>query len=88
MDYPIKNPRQLGQVLQGLRREKGLTQKTAGSKVGLRQAKVSQLESDPGPASVAKLFKFLSALEVDVFVRAKAAAPPRAKKSQSRKVEW
>ena len=35
-DYPIKTPKQLGSVLQGYRRERGLTQTDVGAKVGLR----------------------------------------------------
>ena len=32
MEYPLKNPQQLGAVLQGLRRERRLTQAAAGAK--------------------------------------------------------
>jgi HTH-type transcriptional regulator/antitoxin HipB len=86
MDYPVKNPQQLGQVLKGLRREKGLTQTVAGARIGLLQSEVSGLEADPGKSSVERLFKFLSALELHVFIRDRAT-PTRARKSRSR-VEW
>jgi HTH-type transcriptional regulator/antitoxin HipB len=86
MDYPVKNPSQLGQVLQGFRHAKRITQQAAGSRIGLPQSAISLLESNPSRSSVEKLFKYLSALELDVFVRDRAA-PPSAKTS-SKKLEW
>lgn len=86
MDYPVKNPNQLGQILQGFRRTKHITQQTAGSRIGLPQSAISLLESNPGRSSIEKLFKYLSALELEVFIRDRAA-PSVAKKS-SKKVEW
>jgi len=69
MEYPLKNPQQLGAVLQGLRRERRLTQAAAGAKVGLAQNAVSMLETNPTNASLARVFKLLSALELEIVVR-------------------
>lgn len=69
MEYPLKNPQQLGAVLQGLRRERRLTQAAAGAKVGLAQNAVSILETNPTNASLARVFKLLSALELEIVVR-------------------
>ena len=40
-NYSIKTPKQLGAILEGYRRDSGLTQTQVGSKVGLAQSVVS-----------------------------------------------
>jgi transcriptional regulator with XRE-family HTH domain len=87
VEYSVKTPQQLGQVLQGLRKQKGITQKAAGSRVGLLQSAVSEFETAPGRSSVERLFTLLSALELDVFIRDRVT-PVRTAKSRSKKVEW
>ncbi len=69
MEYVLQNPHQLGAVLQGVRRERNLTQAIAGAKVGLAQNAVSGLETDPARASLARAFKLLSALDLELVVR-------------------
>lgn len=69
MDYPIKTPQQLGAVLKGFRRDSQLTQAEVGARVGLAQNAISEIESDPGRSSVARVFKLLAALEVEVVLR-------------------
>ena len=80
MDYSIKTPQQLGAVLKGFRRSHKLTQAQAGSKVGLAQNVVSELEADPSRAGVARLFKLLAALDLEIAVR------PR--QSANRRTDW
>lgn len=79
-DFSIKTPQQLGAVLKGYRKERGLTQEAMGFKVGLAQKAVSQIESDPGRAGLARVFKLLAALELEVVLR------PRG--HSSRRSEW
>lgn len=79
-DYPIKTPQQLGSVLQGYRKDQGLTQKTAGAKVGLAQNAVSEIESEPGRAGLARVFKLLAALDLELVVRSR--------RTPSRRSEW
>ena len=80
MDYPIKTPRQLGTVLQGYRKEQRLTQRAVGAKVGLAQNAVSQIEAEPGRAGLARIFKLLAALELELVLR------PR--KATGRQADW
>jgi HTH-type transcriptional regulator / antitoxin HipB len=81
MEYLIRTPQQLGAVLRGRRREKQLTQAIAGSKVGLRQNAVSVIEAQPGRSTVMRLFKLLSALDLELSVRDK-------RKSKAPGQEW
>jgi len=57
-------PQQLAAVLRGRRLSTELTQREAGSKVGLLQKTVSSLETDPSGSSIASLYKLLSALQL------------------------
>jgi len=70
-DYPIKTPQQLGAVLRGYRTEKKLTQQDIGTKAGLAQNAISQIEAKPGPASLARIFQVLSALDLELVVRSR-----------------
>ncbi len=79
-DYPIKTPQQLGPVLQGFRRERGLTQKDVGAKVGMTQKAVSKIELAPAQAGLSLIFKLLAALDLELVVR------PRG--NSSRRAEW
>lgn len=77
MEYPLHSLRQMAQVLRGLRKDQGLTQARAAAKVGLLPKTVSSLETDPESASLGSLFKLLSALDLELSVRAKAGDPDR-----------
>lgn len=73
-DYTIKTPQQLGSILQGYRRERQLTQKDVGLKVGLAQNAVSQIEATPGRVSLGRLFKLLAALDLELIVRSRGTS--------------
>lgn len=79
-DFPAATPQQLGAILRGYRREKGLTQQAVGSSAGLPQGAISLIESDPGPASLARIYRVLSALNLDLVVRPRRAV--------ARRTEW
>jgi len=66
MPTTLRTPDQLGALLRSRRRALGLTQKSAGAKVGLKQATVSMIEADASRTSVASLYKLLSALELEL----------------------
>jgi len=68
-DFPAMTPQQLGAVLRGVRREKRLTQAAVGGMAGLPQGAISLIESNPGPASLARIYRVLSALNVELIVR-------------------
>jgi HTH-type transcriptional regulator/antitoxin HipB len=65
--------------------ERGLTQKEAGAKVGLKQSTISAIESDSARTSVDTLYKLLSALELELIVRDK---PSDRGAAGNRKQEW
>ena len=83
MDFVIRTPTQLGQALKARRAIKKLTQKDAGKRVGLLPKTISALELTPQRSSVESLLKLLSALELELVLRAKSRRP-----KTSRISEW
>jgi HTH-type transcriptional regulator / antitoxin HipB len=77
IDYPIKTPKQLGSVLQGYRRGRGLTQTDVGAKVGMAQKAVSKIELAPDRAGLNMIFKLLAALDLELVVRPRGAPERR-----------
>lgn len=73
-EFFVKTPEQLGAILRGYRQQKGWTQKETGTKIGLAQNAISGIEAEPAKAGLARIFKVLSALELDLVVRPKGKA--------------
>jgi HTH-type transcriptional regulator/antitoxin HipB len=71
--YPIKTPQQLGAVLQGFRKQRGLTQAQVARASGLLQSAVSELELDSSTASLKRIFKLLAALDLELAVQPRGA---------------
>jgi HTH-type transcriptional regulator/antitoxin HipB len=88
MEYMITTPAQLGQVLEGCRKQQRLTQSDLGARVGLLQKAISAVETDPGRTNVARLFRLLSALDLELVLRDKRSAPPPHTPTRRRKAEW
>ena len=73
-DYVARTPQQLGAVLRGYRRERKLTQQAVGAGCGLPQSAVSQVEANPTTTSLARIYRLLSALDLELVVRPKGSA--------------
>ena len=66
----IRTPEQLGSLLRGTRRQRNLSQQELGVKAsGTSQARVSQLELQPGRCTVDRLLLILAALDLELVVR-------------------
>jgi HTH-type transcriptional regulator/antitoxin HipB len=71
MKYPVRTTQQLAMILQGCRKQAGITQKQAASKVGMLPKTISSFETDPDNSSIASLFKLLSALDLEMVLQSK-----------------
>lgn len=71
MDSLVLTNRQLALALRARRKSLGMTQVEAASRVGLLPKTVSAMESHPERASVESLFKYLSALNMEVYLHRK-----------------
>jgi HTH-type transcriptional regulator/antitoxin HipB len=66
----IRAPAQLGMLLRGARRERGMSQQELALKAGgTSQARLSQLELQPGRLAVERLLLILAALDLELVVR-------------------
>jgi len=75
MDFTAFTAKQLGQVLRSHRKAQKVTQKNAASIVGLLPKTISRLEHDTETATIESLFKLLSALDLELVIRAKSQEP-------------
>jgi HTH-type transcriptional regulator/antitoxin HipB len=62
MGFPLRIPDQLKQHLRARRKSCGLTQGQLGALVGVRQARIAEIEANPGAVSLDQLTKVLAAL--------------------------
>lgn len=69
MDYPVAFIPQLSAHLKAFRHARGLTQAELGTLIGVKQARVAQIEANPGSVSTAHLLAVLAALGVSVVLR-------------------
>lgn len=78
MDYPLRFADQLRAHLQALRKKRGLTQAQAGALVGVSQARIAEIEANPGAVGFEQLMKLLAALGASISLRDEDAAPANA----------
>lgn len=73
--FPVRFPDQLRQHLRALRKRRGLTQARLGALVGVSQARIAEIEANPGLVNFEQLMKLLSVLGVSLTLQEEAAAP-------------
>jgi len=61
--YPIRFVSQMREHLRALRKKQGLTQAQLGAQLGVSQARIAEIEANPGLVSFEQLLKLLSHLE-------------------------
>lgn len=66
--YPIRFSDQLRQHLKGLRKKRGLTQARLGQLLGVSQARIAEIEANPGLVNLDQLLQLFSALGVTFFL--------------------
>jgi HTH-type transcriptional regulator/antitoxin HipB len=67
-DYPVRFSAQLRQHLKAFRKARKLTQAQLGDLIGVSQARIAEIEANPGLVSFEQLLQLLSALEVTLFL--------------------
>ena len=75
-DYIIRTPQQLPAVLQGFRKQAGVTQAEAALRLGVTQQTLSAFERNADKVSAARLMRLLSVLGVELVLRKDGAAAP------------
>ena len=73
--FPVRFPDQLRQHLRALRKRHGLTQAQLGARIGVSQARIAEIEANPGLVNFEQLMKLLSVLGVTLTLQEEAVAP-------------
>lgn len=73
--YPIHFAAQLRQHLKALRKKHGLTQSTLAARLGVSQARIAEIESNPAVVSFEQLLQILSTLGVQLVLHDAPAFP-------------
>lgn len=76
--FPVRFPDQLRQHLRALRKQHGLTQAQLGARIGVSQARIAEIEANPGLVNFEQLMRLLSVLHVTLTLREEAVAPAAA----------
>ena len=69
--YPIRFASQMREHLRALRKKRGLTQAQLGTELGVSQARIAEIEANPGLVSFEQLLKLLSHLESGLLLEVK-----------------
>ena len=70
-DHPIRTPEQLRPLFAAFRKRAGLSQAELARRIGVGQQTVSQLERNPEKATLERLLRALTALDVELVLRGK-----------------
>ncbi|WP_374266391.1 helix-turn-helix domain-containing protein [Corallococcus sp. RDP092CA] len=71
--FLVQTPEQLGSILRGYRRERGLTQGQLAATIGVAQSAISFAETHPDRIGVERLFRILAGLNVELVLRDRGA---------------
>ena len=66
MQFPLRTIDQLKPLVQGFRKQAGLTQAVIAEKLGITQQSYAQMESNLGSTSVERLYTLLRLLNVEL----------------------
>jgi HTH-type transcriptional regulator/antitoxin HipB len=77
MSLVARSPKQLGTIIQRTRKQRGLSQTEVANLVGLRQEKVSKVESGQEGAKLSTIFALLAALDLEISIDPRAGKPAR-----------
>lgn len=82
--FPVRFPDQLRQHLRALRKRHSLTQAQLGALIGVSQARIAEIEANPGLVNFEQLMKMLSVLGVSLTLQEEAAAPAATRASATK----
>lgn len=90
--HPVHTPAQLSVHIKSLRKARGLTQAALGTRIGVKQVRMADIEKNPGAVSLGQLLQVFHALDARLLLadtKAWASAPPAtALIAQSPGADW
>ena len=85
-EFPVRTALQLPALLQGYRKESGMTQTDVAHRLGITQQTLSALERNAAKVSADRLLELLNILGVEVVLR--KSAPPDTSVLPSAEPAW
>jgi HTH-type transcriptional regulator/antitoxin HipB len=78
MEQKLSTAQQVGQLLMASRKAQAMTQAQAAARLGISQARLSELENNPSRLSVERLLVLVNTLGLELVLRSPVAkaAPP------------
>lgn len=90
--FPIQTPAQLSVHLKSLRKARGLTQAALGQRLGVKQVRIADIESNPGAVSLDQLLQVLHALDARLLLADtllySGAESPRPPVAREQSADW
>lgn len=86
--FRIPTAAQLSVHLKSLRKLRGLTQASLGQRIGVKQARVADIERDPGAISVEQLIQILHALDARLMLGQAEVATGSAQGNAASGANW
>lgn len=86
--YVVQAAEQLPVLLKAFRKEAGLTQGEAATRLGVTQQTLSALERNAQKVSAERLLHLLSILGVEMVLQGKSSAPDRESSPTGEKPQW
>lgn len=83
MEYRIAIDQQLTTLLKNLRKQRKLSQKELGERLGMSQRMVAKLEAHPEASGFGRVFQALNALGVDLILRERDTKEPDASSARN-----
>ena len=77
MSQIARSPRQLGNLIQRARKQRGLTQTELANLAGLRQEMISKIETGHDSTRLSSLYSLFAALDLDMLVDHRSARPDK-----------
>ena len=75
MAQTLTNTQQVGHLLTANRKAQGMTQAQAAARLGISQARLSELEQNPGRLTIDRLLVLVNLLGLELVLRSPAEKP-------------
>lgn len=85
---PIYSPTQLANYLKLVRQRNNWTQSDLASRIGIKQATISNFENNPEKTTLTTLFKILQSLEMSMVVFEKNVMAAICDKENQQELDW
>ena len=77
MSHIARSPRQLGNIIQRARKQRGLTQTGLANLAGLRQELISKIEAGHEGAKLSSIYALFAALDLELVVETRCGRPAK-----------